>query len=392
MDNHWKKIKFPINNDDVPIKMKVFTFNHEDADDQRQLTKDEDIYIETDEISVLPSNQQKKVSQKVKRKDDCTQTELTSIMLDEEQTYFPLYSTIKDIDTISHQSHKSSKINLQMYEEDIFDQKHVTITKMMSDQRSDTSHRQNRRVVETNSDRRTFRTSTITGELKMNRDPIIGYAQEPLLPLFKACAPLMNIIPNLLFYIQIALNGTPEVPSDGLTIEESAAIRLYTIEWNDRDQSLYTMLNHTLKSGNREQLQPYFKYLKLFLTALAKLPCVPQSTVWRGVTKDLNEEFSPGTVITWWAFSSCTDELTVLNNKLYLGTTGTRTLFSVETINGRTISDHSYFATEDEVLLLPGTRMIVHTKFSPTSDLHIIHLKQLRPTEILLEPPFEGNL
>jgi len=34
---------------------------------------------------------------------------------------------------------------------------------------------------------------------------------------------------------------------------------------------------------------------------------------------------------------------------------GTRTLFSIETINGRTIRSHSHFTIEDEILLLPGT-------------------------------------
>ncbi|CAF4419974.1 unnamed protein product, partial [Adineta steineri] len=44
--------------------------------------------------------------------------------------------------------------------------------------------------------------------------------------------------------------------------------------------------------------------MKLFLTALAKLPCVPPSTVWRGVTKNVSANFSPGTPVIWWAFSS----------------------------------------------------------------------------------------
>ena len=75
-----------------------------------------------------------------------------------------------------------------------------------------------------------------------------------------------------------------------------------------------------------------------------------------------------------------------------LGNTGNRTLFSVEAINARTVRAHSHFVTEDELLLLPGTQMIVQSQFSPASELHIIHLKQVIPEETLLEPPFEGNL
>jgi hypothetical protein len=220
--------------------------------------------------------------------------------------------------------------------------------------------------------------------------PIVEYAKEPLLPLVKACAPLTSIIHNLWFYVQLALHETLEEPSDGLTIDESASIRLYTIEWQRPHRSLYSMLNYTLKTTDRNDLRPYFKYLKLLLTALAKLPCIPPQTVWRGVPKDLTADFLPGTVVTWWAFSSCTTTMNVLNNNMYLGDTGSRTLFSVEAINGRTIHAHSNFVNEHETLLLPGTRMIVQSRLNPAPDLHIIHLKQLIPKETLLELPFEG--
>jgi hypothetical protein len=152
------------------------------------------------------------------------------------------------------------------------------------------------------------------------------------------------------------------------------------------------MLNSALRNNDREHLQPYFKYMKLLLTAMVKLPCVPQSTIWRGVTRNLSTEFPPGTPVTWWSFTSCTNELAVLTSEMYLGNTGDRTLFSVETINGRTISAHSHFVTENEIVLLPGTHMIVQSQICPASDLHIIHLKQVIPDVVLLEPPFEGIL
>jgi hypothetical protein len=221
--------------------------------------------------------------------------------------------------------------------------------------------------------------------------PIVGYAAVPLLPLAKACAPLVGIIYNLLFYVQLVINETPEEPPDGLTVDESASIRLYTMEWKKPHRSLYSMLNHTLKTADRQNLRPYFKYLRLFLTAVSKLPCVPSQTVWRGVTKDLSVDFPLGTRVTWWAFSSCTTAMIVLDSNMYLGKTGPRTLFSIEAMNGRTIRAHSHFSNEDEILLLPGTQMIVQSQLNPASDLHIIHLKQVIPKETLLELPFKGN-
>ncbi|CAF1034922.1 unnamed protein product [Adineta steineri] len=214
-------------------------------------------------------------------------------------------------------------------------------------------------------------TSNLINYIGTNLDPLIEYAEEPLLPLYKACAPLENIIDDLSLYIKLILDETPEQPSDGLTIDESAAIRLYTFEWNVSYRSLYSMINRALKNNDHEALRPYFKYLKLFLTALVKLPCVPPMTVWRGVTRNLTVEFSVGTQVIWWAFLSCTTEMTVLENELYLGNSGNRT-------------------TEDEVLLLPGTHMIVQSQLSPAPDLYIIHLKQVRPEKVLLEPLFSG--
>ncbi|CAF3908817.1 unnamed protein product, partial [Adineta steineri] len=206
--------------------------------------------------------------------------------------------------------------------------------------------------------------------------PILGYTDEPLLPLSKACSPLNEILHNMSFYTQLALDETPEQPPDGLTIDESAAIRLYTIEWDKPHRSLYSMLNYHLKNNDHEALLPYFKYIKLFVTALVKLPCIPPLTVWRGVTKNLSGEFPPGAEMTWWAFSSCTTEMTVLENNMYLGNEGDRTLFSVEVMNGRTIKAHSHFVTEDEILLLSGTHMVAQSQLSPADNLYIIHLKQ----------------
>ncbi|CAF1125103.1 unnamed protein product [Adineta steineri] len=172
-----------------------------------------------------------------------------------------------------------------------------------SDDIRDGSIIKKRRLVEDDIMGKKSMTSNIMNYIETNFDPLIEYAEEP---------PLENIIGDLSLYIKLVLDETPEQPPDGLTIDESAAI----------------------------PLRPYFKYLKLFLTALVKLPCVPRMTVWRGVTKNLTAEFPVGTQVTWWAFLSCTTEMTVLENELYLGNSGNRTLFSVETINGRIIRNH----------------------------------------------------
>ncbi|CAF4155613.1 unnamed protein product [Adineta steineri] len=89
--------------------------------------------------------------------------------------------------------------------------------------------------------------------------PILGYSEEPLLPLAQACAPLNDIFHNLSFYVQLALKETPEQPRDGLSIDESAAIHLYTIEWDKPHRSLYSTLNYNLKNNDRPALLPFHR-------------------------------------------------------------------------------------------------------------------------------------
>ncbi|CAF4900193.1 unnamed protein product [Rotaria socialis] len=172
---------------------------------------------------------------------------------------------------------------------------------------------------------------------------------------------------------------------DSLSTDESASIYLYTMEWPD---ALYHKLNAALRNKCRESLPIWFSYLKLFLTALFKLPDVEGEVLWRGIKKRF-EDYKSGTHVAWWAFSSCTQSLSVLESNTYLGTTNTRTLFSIQAYNGKNIRNHSYYQNEDEILLLPGTYFQVVDQINPSPDLHIVQLKQVEPEQKLLGEPFK---
>ena len=318
-------------------------------------------------------------------------TEGAAVVYDSEQTNNEHHIISSGVNVNNESMHELDGSHSILIEEVTLDLTQTTAIMEDSGNTSGEPITTNRRVVDNLAEEPNVTPVNVINDIEATLAPIVEYADAPLLPLLEACGPLTDIINNLLSYAQLALSETPEQPPNGLTIDESAAIRLYTIEWEENQRSLYSMLNHTLKKDDRDKLRPYFKYMKLFLTALVKLPCVPPLTVWRGVTKDISAQFPPGTMVIWWAFSSCTTSLPVLENNMYLGNTGERTLFSVEAINGRTVRDHSHFVTEDEILLLPGTQMIVQSQFSPAPDLHIIHLKQVVPKEVLLQPPFEGR-
>jgi hypothetical protein len=224
------------------------------------------------------------------------------------------------------------------------------------------------------------------------QQPIEGYQSLPLPTLEDAIEPIVEFCPDVRRRAYIA-KGNCDSPKDALTKDESASIFLYTTEWKPRDQCLYVALNSILRSKIRDELiSPWLLYMKLLLTALFKLPSHTM-TVWRGVRLDLRNEYEVGKMYTWWGFSSCTEALSVLQSKLFLGQEGKRTMFSIECFNGKKIREHSSFKNEDEILLLPGSQFIVRSHLQPSKkdpDLVIIHLKQVEPPFTLLEEPSPG--
>jgi hypothetical protein len=113
---------------------------------------------------------------------------------------------------------------------------------------------------------------SIRDEPKKMLQPISGYEKVTVKSLDDACEPIKDLFDQKLKQnITIAkMNST--APEDGLSPDESASIHLYTMEWDVHDNSLYMVLNRTLRLADRAKLIPWFKYLKLFLTAFFKLP------------------------------------------------------------------------------------------------------------------------
>lgn len=102
--------------------------------------------------------------------------------------------------------------------------------------------------------------------------PIMGYEREPLLPIEEACKPLEDILDSELKSNIFVAKKNAKKLEHGLTVDEAAAIHLYTMEWDERDNSLYMVLNKALREADRGKLRPWFKYLKLLLTGLHKIP------------------------------------------------------------------------------------------------------------------------
>ncbi|CAF1347113.1 unnamed protein product [Adineta ricciae] len=212
--------------------------------------------------------------------------------------------------------------------------------------------------------------------------PIEGYEIMPLVSLKESVQPLKSLIPNIEQLIRVA-NSNVKTTLDSLSPDESAAIVLYSMPCSPIEDAFYFILNKTLRMKNRDALRPWFLYLKLLITALSKLPS-KRRVVHRGVTRDLSADYHQGETIVWWGFSSCTSCLKVLQNQIFLGETGKRTLFTIDCHSAKDVQQHSMIAKESEILLLPARQFKVIAIMDVGNDLHIIHLEEVDPPSPLL--------
>jgi hypothetical protein len=213
-------------------------------------------------------------------------------------------------------------------------------------------------------------------------NPIASLEELPIVSLEESVNALVSLVPDVNKMVT-KVKQKCDRPKDGLTINESASIMLYSLEWSPRETSFYVILNNVLRSENEEKLKPWKLYLKLFLTALDKLPPLSQ-TIYRGVKMDLSAQYPQGKTFVWWGFSSCTTSIQVLQSEQFLGKTGTRTLFTIDCGSGKDIREHSLFPTEDEVLLIAATKFQVVSCLDSGNNLFIIQLKEIETENSLL--------
>ena len=191
-----------------------------------------------------------------------------------------------------------------------------------------------------------FVNSALSELQEANRSPIYGYQHLPVLTLEEAIEKIIPLVPGVVDYVSTAKKKCNR-NSTLLTWDESAAIYLYSMPI-----PFFSCLNEALRAENRHALKPWFAFLKLFITALEKLPSTKE-TVWRGVSGDVGSIFDDGDVHIWWSVNSCSMDLNVVEQ--YLGETGT--VFAIDAIHGKDISAFSAFPEEQEIVLMPGTRV-----------------------------------
>ena len=200
--------------------------------------------------------------------------------------------------------------------------------------------------------------------------PVYGYLTHPLVPLQKALEPIAPKMDQLDRFSKIAKDECHFPSEHGLTRDESAAVFLYTMEWGEN--SFYQVINRALRAEDRLSLKPWFAYLKLFDTAVQKLPTI-RKNLWRGVAKDISKNFKQGDEFTWWTISSCSTSVNIIKD--FLGPNST--LFLIEAANGKDVSGYTNYPNENEVILCPGTRLRVVSALLDQPSMHLVHLQEV---------------
>jgi hypothetical protein len=113
------------------------------------------------------------------------------------------------------------------------------------------------------------------------------------------------------------------------------------------------------------------------MTAVHKLPPCTDAAVNRGVKLAIHHKYNEGDEPIWWAFSSATATLSVLQNEQFLGMTGDRTIFQLQNVRRAVdIAKYSAIKAEDERLILCGTPFVVKGKVNMGNGLWMVQMEE----------------
>jgi hypothetical protein len=211
-----------------------------------------------------------------------------------------------------------------------------------------------------------------------------GYEQEPLVSFKESLQPLTSIVPGIKQMGDMVIEKINQL-ADDLAIDEPASIMLYTLKWKTPESSFYFFLNKTLRSQNREELLPWFPYIRLFIGALSKLPSISSHTVYCGLRINVNEEYSKGNVLIWRDFVSCT--LSIEHADDFIDDNEPRAIFIIECDSAKDISEHLFDENSKEIILYPERQFEIISLLDYGNRSKFIQLKEIRQNFPLIHIP-----
>ena len=224
------------------------------------------------------------------------------------------------------------------------------------------------------------------GSLKALFAPL---ASKPAAPKFMVAMKSIadaDIIPDFMDMAEVTFETANDqkqfgkLKDDPLDVDGIAFMMKYSAE--DSIPPMYADMNEKAYDSDRGKIAPYGPCMVGIVKHMKKIEPYGNHTVFRGVKVDLRDHYPEGRKVTWHGFCSTTKSLKVLENPMFCGVTGKRTIFTIALTQGqaRDISRYSLVASEDEVLLPPGCRFIVESSL-PQGDLTLVQLREIESKE-----------
>jgi hypothetical protein len=219
----------------------------------------------------------------------------------------------------------------------------------------------------------------------------------PLVTFEESLKSLQGIVPNLdeiearctMFANDLRFSNKL---TNGITVDEAAAINLYTTETSsEKRHNFYFLLNESLRDPNRVGVQAFLPYMRLLFNALGKLePYVSDRQLYRTIRGSF--AYKSNQTVRWWAFSSSSPSLNKLSH--FAGALPSvevvdpnipqpieskqesfPALFSFKCSRAFDISGFSIYPDEKEILIVPPVQFKVRS-IGVISNVKIIDLEE----------------
>ena len=205
--------------------------------------------------------------------------------------------------------------------------------------------------------------------------PVPGLLEQAIVSLEEAISNLN--LKNKRYYLETAQSCV--YGRDNVTDDEARALFLYTCQWDLTEESLFYLVNSSLRNRERTTIRPYVPYIRLLISAMSKVSRDPCRTLWRGVAMDLEAIYKAklGRNVVFWAFTSTTISMDALDTFIPPDSSK-RTLFSIKVGSAADLGGFSAYSDEAELLLFPGTVFEVLNVKRISPDVILVELKAVR--------------
>lgn len=189
-------------------------------------------------------------------------------------------------------------------------------------------------------------------------DPLLlikGYEDERVGTLEEALQPFDGKITRLNDQIKEAKLKCHYPSEHHLTHDESAALYLYLTQ--DEGDTVANRLQKAWATNDREQMKPWFKYLKLLKSGLDKLPAA-KVEVWQGAgyDKDVEANLQAKSVTLFTSMGLSCPSLQQVKNDLQGNPNSKKLLVGYQSVDGKDVTGYGP-TNQKETFIWPGVKL-----------------------------------